>query len=151
MKLTQEQLGFFDTFGYLMIPQLFSQDETDKIIQVIRMVDSKSRPAARIMMARRALCFWDQSNAIPTCVVSLTIQQYLVSLEAFWVKTSTTAAVTEIIIAAIQAGTPMEAGVSYSLPKRRSISIHSLVTPALCGSYRVPIDPTILCARKKSM
>ena len=33
MKLTQEQLGFFDTFGYLMIPQLFSQDETDKIIQ----------------------------------------------------------------------------------------------------------------------
>ena len=34
MKLTQEQLDFFDTFGYLMIPQLFSQDETDKIIEV---------------------------------------------------------------------------------------------------------------------
>jgi len=33
MKLTQEQLDFFDTFGYLMIRQLFSQDETDKIIQ----------------------------------------------------------------------------------------------------------------------
>ncbi len=34
MKLTQEQLDFFDTFGYLMIPQLFSTDETDKIIDV---------------------------------------------------------------------------------------------------------------------
>ena len=34
MKLTQEQLDFFDTFGYLMIPQLFSQDETIKIIEV---------------------------------------------------------------------------------------------------------------------
>ena len=34
MKLTQEQLDFFDTFGYLMIPQLFSQDETNKIIEV---------------------------------------------------------------------------------------------------------------------
>ena len=34
MKLTQEQLAFFDTFGYLMIPQLFSQDETNKIIEV---------------------------------------------------------------------------------------------------------------------
>ena len=33
MKLTQEQLDFFDTFGYLMIRQLFSQDETDRIIQ----------------------------------------------------------------------------------------------------------------------
>ena len=34
MQLTQEQLDFFDTFGYLMIPQLFSTDETDKIIDV---------------------------------------------------------------------------------------------------------------------
>ena len=32
MELTQEQLDFFDTFGYLMIPQLFSLEETDKII-----------------------------------------------------------------------------------------------------------------------
>ena len=35
MELTQEQLDFFDTFGYLMIPQLFSLEETDKIIDGI--------------------------------------------------------------------------------------------------------------------
>ncbi|HIA12108.1 MAG TPA: hypothetical protein EYN69_08565 [Flavobacteriales bacterium] len=33
MALTQEQLGFFDAFGYLMIPQLFSSSETDEIIE----------------------------------------------------------------------------------------------------------------------
>ena len=33
MPLTQEQLSFFDTFGYLMIPQLFSPEETDEIIE----------------------------------------------------------------------------------------------------------------------
>ena len=33
MGLTQEQLGFFDAFGYLMIPQLFLSSETDEIIE----------------------------------------------------------------------------------------------------------------------
>ena len=33
MALTQEQLGFFDAFGYLMIPQLFLSSETDEIIE----------------------------------------------------------------------------------------------------------------------
>ena len=33
MPLTQEQLRFFDTFGYLLIPQLFSPEETDEIIE----------------------------------------------------------------------------------------------------------------------
>ena len=33
MPLTQEQLNFFDTFGYLMIPQLFPSDETNEIIE----------------------------------------------------------------------------------------------------------------------
>ena len=33
MPLTQEQLSFFDTFGYLMIPQLFPPEETDEIIE----------------------------------------------------------------------------------------------------------------------
>lgn len=33
MKLTQEQLDFFDAFGYLMIIQLFSSDEMARITQ----------------------------------------------------------------------------------------------------------------------
>ena len=33
MTLSQEQLNFFDTFGYLLARQLFSPDETEKIIE----------------------------------------------------------------------------------------------------------------------
>ena len=33
MALTQEQLDFFDAYGYLMIPQLFLSSETDEIIE----------------------------------------------------------------------------------------------------------------------
>ena len=33
MTLSQEQLNFFDTFGYLLIRQLFSPDEMGKIIE----------------------------------------------------------------------------------------------------------------------
>ena len=33
MTLTQKQVDFFDTFGYLLIRQLFSPDETEKIIE----------------------------------------------------------------------------------------------------------------------
>ncbi len=33
MALSQEQLNFFETFGYLVIPQFFSEDETNKIIR----------------------------------------------------------------------------------------------------------------------
>ena len=33
MKLSKEQQNFFDTFGYLLIPQLFSPEETEKIIE----------------------------------------------------------------------------------------------------------------------
>ena len=33
MTLSQEQLNFFDTFGYLLVRQLFSPDETEKIIE----------------------------------------------------------------------------------------------------------------------
>ena len=30
---TQEQLNFFDTFGYLLVRQLFSPEDTEKIIE----------------------------------------------------------------------------------------------------------------------
>ena len=33
MTLSQEQLNFFDTFGYLLVHQLFSREETEKIIE----------------------------------------------------------------------------------------------------------------------
>ncbi|SVD85845.1 uncharacterized protein METZ01_LOCUS438699, partial [marine metagenome] len=33
MELSKEQLNFFDTFGYLLIRQLFSPAETEKIIE----------------------------------------------------------------------------------------------------------------------
>ena len=33
MTLNQKQLNFFDTFGYLLIQQLFSPAETKKIIE----------------------------------------------------------------------------------------------------------------------
>ena len=33
MTLSQEQLNFFDTFGYLLVRQLFSPEETEKIIE----------------------------------------------------------------------------------------------------------------------
>ena len=33
MKLSKEQQNFFETFGYLLIPQLFSLEETEKIIE----------------------------------------------------------------------------------------------------------------------
>ena len=33
MTLSQEQLNFFDTFGYLLIRQLFSPGEMEKIIE----------------------------------------------------------------------------------------------------------------------
>ena len=33
MTLSQEQLNFFDTFGYLLIHQFFSPEETEKIIE----------------------------------------------------------------------------------------------------------------------
>ena len=33
MILSQGQLNFFDTFGYLLIRQLFSPEETEKIIE----------------------------------------------------------------------------------------------------------------------
>ena len=33
MKLTQEQRNFFHAFGYLVIPQLFTQEETENIIE----------------------------------------------------------------------------------------------------------------------
>ncbi len=33
MKLSKEQQNFFETFGYLLIPQLFSPEETEKIIE----------------------------------------------------------------------------------------------------------------------
>ena len=32
MKLTQTQIDFFDVFGYLVIPKLFSPTEMDQII-----------------------------------------------------------------------------------------------------------------------
>ena len=77
MKLTQEQLDFFDTFGYLMIRQLFSQDETDKIIQGFEW-SIQIVPAAKIMTGRLAPCFWDPSNTIRTCVGSWITRQFLV-------------------------------------------------------------------------
>ena len=83
----------------------------------------KTAAAARTMTVQVARCFWDRSNAIPTCVGSWTTRQYSVSSAAFWETISITAAVTEIITAAIPAGTPMEAGVSSSPPKQRSILI----------------------------
>ena len=33
MILSKEQLNFFDTFGYLLVRQLFSPTETEKIIE----------------------------------------------------------------------------------------------------------------------
>ena len=132
MKLTQEQLDFFDTFGYLMIRQLFSQDETDKIIQGFEWSIQNCAGGKNHDGSTRTMFLGPIEHHPDMC--RLVDHPSILGLsEVFWEKISTTAAATAIIIAAIPAGILTEVGGSYSPPKQPSISIRLHATPGHCA------------------
>ena len=82
MKLSKEQQNFFETFGYLLIPQLFSPEETEKIIENFEWSIQNSR--------RRKKPRWFPSHHVSRpplsvmlrCARFSTTLRYLTSLEA---------------------------------------------------------------------
>ncbi|MDE0041323.1 MAG: hypothetical protein OXT74_04770 [Candidatus Poribacteria bacterium] len=150
MKLTQEQLDFFDTFGYLMIPQLFSKDETDGIIDVFEWSiqncgggenhDGSTRTMFLGPIERHPeMCRLLDHPAILDLIGGVLGEDFnYCSGDGNYYSGDT--------------GWHPDGGWGQlSPPRQRSISIHLLVTPGHCGSFRVLIDPTISCVRKKSM
>ena len=63
MKLTEQQVNFFNTFGYLAFPSLFSPDEVAWITEEFDF-SIQNFGKVRRTMAQSALCSADLSNIV---------------------------------------------------------------------------------------
>ncbi len=71
MQLSEEQKNFFQTFGYLAIPQLFSAAESELIIDGFEW-SIQNRGGGEEQVVPVAPCVVDRLNTVQKCVLSST-------------------------------------------------------------------------------
>ena len=118
MKLTEQQVNFFNTFGYLAFHGLFAPDEIAWITEEFD--DSiQNFGGGKEHDGSKARCLGAPLSIVPDFALCWTTCVFWVSLAGFWARISIMQAGMETIIAAIPAGIPMAVGGNSFLAKLR--------------------------------